>query len=166
MTRVPQIQSLWWFFISPNSEEQRKGSICRKNSRQRSQNCVEWAVAKSYGCSDLHHAIQNQVISEDSSKSVQGLQVKIDLSFWNMEAWGYCKLNRERVQVYATLRDRNLWIPQGRLCKKESYKLVSKTFAGFHWNRCRLQLQTNPLCEMYGPTHSKAVSKEPLSQLL
>lgn len=61
------------------------------------------------------------------SKSVQGLQATMDLSVWNMTAWQDRKSNREQVRVSANLRDRNLWIPQGRQYRKERYKLVSKS---------------------------------------
>ena len=37
------------------------------------------------------------------------------------------KATCEKVQVRATLRDRNLWIPQGRMCRKEIYSAYRKS---------------------------------------
>ena len=44
-----------------------------------------------------------------------------------MYTWETRKVNHEKVQVDTTLRDRNLWIPQGRMCRKEIYSAYRKS---------------------------------------
>ena len=56
-----------------------------------------------------------------TSKSVYDLKEKNNLLFWNMDTLETRKVTSERVQVGATLRDCNLWIPQGRMCWKKIY---------------------------------------------
>ena len=58
------------------------------------------------------------------SKSVCDSKEKNDLLFCNMDTWGDRKVNHEKVQVDTTLRDRNLWISQGRMCWKEIYNTL------------------------------------------
>lgn len=46
---------------------------------------------------------------------------KNNLSICNMVAYKARKVLYEKLQVCATLIGRNLWISQGRMCKKEIY---------------------------------------------
>lgn len=82
------------------------------------------------------HPIENVSIWNYLSKSVYGIKAKNNLSFWNMNARSARKAMREKVWVGATLRDCNLWIPQGRMYWKEIYETFLQEFAGSHWNRC------------------------------
>lgn len=65
------------------------------------------------------------------SKSVYGFEEKIDLLFCNMNTHKARKVICEKVQVYATVRDRNLWTSQGTMCKKELYNASMQDFADF-----------------------------------
>ena len=68
----------------------------------------------------------------DKSKSVHGCTEKTDLSACNMAAREARKADRERVQVTATVRDRNLRTPQGTTQPKEIYDTAQQDSAGLH----------------------------------
>lgn len=68
----------------------------------------------------------------DKSKSVHGCTEKTDLSACNMAAREARKADRERVQVTATVRDRNLLTPQGTTQPKEIYDTAQQDSAGLH----------------------------------
>lgn len=61
-----------------------------------------------------------------------GFKKKIDLLFWNMNTYETRKVTYEKVQVRATVRDRNLWTPQRTMCKKEIYNILKQEFARFY----------------------------------
>lgn len=65
------------------------------------------------------------------SKSVYGFEEKIDLLFCDMNTHKARKAICEKVQVYATVRDRNLWTSQGTMCRKELYNTSMQDFADF-----------------------------------
>ena len=52
------------------------------------------------------------------------IKIKNDLLFWNMDMIEARKVTIKKVQVDATRGERNLWIPQGRMCQKELYKIL------------------------------------------
>ena len=54
-------------------------------------------------------------------------ELKNHLLFCNMNTYEARKATYERVQVVATLTDRNLWSSQGRMWQKEIYKGMSKS---------------------------------------
>ena len=55
------------------------------------------------------------------SKSVYDYEEKNNLSICNMVAYKARKALYEKVQVRATLIGCNLWISQGRMCRKKIY---------------------------------------------
>lgn len=65
------------------------------------------------------------------SKSVYGFEETNDLLFWNMNTYKARKAIYEKVQLYATGRDRNLWTSQGTMCKTEIYNTSLQDFADF-----------------------------------
>lgn len=65
------------------------------------------------------------------SKSVYGFEEKIDLLFCNMNTHKARKAICEKVQVDATVRDRNLWTSQRTMCGKEIYNTSMQDFANF-----------------------------------
>lgn len=65
------------------------------------------------------------------SKSVYGFEEKTDLLFCNMNTHKARKVICEKVQLHATVRDRNLWTSQGTMCGKEIYNASMQDFANF-----------------------------------
>lgn len=55
------------------------------------------------------------------SKSVYDFEEKNGLLFWKMDTYKARKAIYERVRIYATVRDCNLWTSQRTMCRKEIY---------------------------------------------
>ena len=75
-----------------------------------------------------------------------------DLLFCNMNMHEARKATCKKVQICATVKDCNLWISQGTMCKKEIYNTSLQDFCWFSQNQCRCYLQLNQLCDELSPT--------------
>lgn len=68
--------------------------------------------------------LSNYLILIQYSKSVYDHKEKNNLLSCNMDTYNTRKVLCEKVQVYATLIGCNLWISQGRMCKKKIYNAL------------------------------------------
>lgn len=68
------------------------------------------------------HPMIKKIISDiTKSKSVYDFEETNDLLFCNMNMRETRKVTRKKVQICATVIDRNLWTSQGTMCRKEIY---------------------------------------------
>ena len=87
-----------------------------------------------------------------TSKSVCSFEEINDLLFCNMNMHEARKATCKKVRICATVKDCNLWISQGTMCKKEIYNTSLQDFCWFSQNQCRCYLQPNKLCDELSPT--------------
>ena len=72
-----------------------------------------------------------EILNNITSKSVYGFEETNDLFIWNMVMHEARKATCKKVRLCATVRDCNLWTPQGTMCEKEIYNTSLQDFADF-----------------------------------
>ena len=145
-------------------------SFNKGNWSQGGQDGDDWVVIKSHEWSNVHLIIHNTyILSYDgklyedlkalfsnslilTSKSVCSFEEINDLLFCNMNMHETRKATCKKVRICATVKDCNLWISQGTMCKKEIYNTSLQDFCWFSQNQCRCYLQPNKLCDELSPT--------------